>query len=57
MCIHLATIAISVKVVKNLAFEASNDTCVIETMAGKVKMERSFVSHEMSKQRATPAKK
>ena len=35
----------------------SNDTCVIETMAGKVKMERSFVSHEMSKQRATPAKK
>jgi preprotein translocase subunit YajC len=35
----------------------SNDTCVIETMAGKVKMERSFISNEMSKQRTTPAKK
>ena len=35
----------------------SNDTCVIETMAGKVKMERSLISHEMSKQRTTTAKK
>lgn len=35
----------------------SNDTCVIETMAGKVKMERSLISYEMSKQRTTAAKK
>lgn len=35
----------------------SNDSCVIETMAGKVKMERSFISHEMSQRRtATPKK-
>lgn len=26
----------------------SNDSCVIETMAGKLKMERSFISMEMS---------
>jgi preprotein translocase subunit YajC len=35
----------------------SNDSCVIETMAGKVKMERSFISHEMSQRRSTGAKK
>lgn len=35
----------------------TNDTCVIETMAGKVKMERSSISHEMSKLRTTSAKK
>ena len=35
----------------------SNDSCVIETMAGKVKMERSFISHEMSQRRTTSAKK
>ena len=35
----------------------SNDTCVNETMAGKVKMERSLISHEISKQRTTTAKK
>lgn len=35
----------------------SNDSCVIETMAGKVKMERSFISHEMSQRRATIVKK
>jgi len=35
----------------------SNDTCVIETMAGKVKMERSFISHELSKLRTSSAKK
>src|SRR6056300_43311 len=34
----------------------ANDTCVIETMAGKVKMERSSISLEMSKQRSAPAK-
>lgn len=33
----------------------SNDSCVIETMAGKVKMERSFISHEMSQRRTTSA--
>jgi preprotein translocase subunit YajC len=26
----------------------SNDSCVIETMAGKLKMERSFISMELS---------
>ena len=26
----------------------TNDSCVIETMAGKLKMERSFISMEMS---------
>jgi preprotein translocase subunit YajC len=35
----------------------ANDTCVIETMAGKVKMERSSISHEMSKLRTKSAKK
>ena len=35
----------------------SNDSCVIETMAGKVKMERSFIPHEMSQRRSTGAKK
>lgn len=35
----------------------SNDTCVIETMAGKVKMERSFISNEMSQRRTTSANK
>lgn len=35
----------------------SNDSCVIETMAGKVKMERSFISHEMSQRRTTSVKK
>ena len=35
----------------------SNDSCVIETMAGKVKIERSFISHEMSQRRSTGAKK
>ncbi len=35
----------------------TNDSCVIETMAGKVKMERSFISHEMSQRRTTSAKK
>ena len=35
----------------------TNDTCVIETMAGKVKMERSSISNEMSKLRTTSAKK
>lgn len=35
----------------------SNDTCVIETMAGKVKMERTFISHEMSQRRTTNTKK
>ena len=35
----------------------SNDSCVIETMAGKVKMERSFISHEMSQRRTTSANK
>lgn len=35
----------------------ANDTCVIETMAGKVKMERSSISHEMSKLRTTSSKK
>ncbi|CAI8167532.1 MAG: Uncharacterised protein [Bacteroidota bacterium] len=35
----------------------NNDSCVIETMAGKVKMERSFISQEMSQRRtATPKK-
>lgn len=35
----------------------TNDTCVIETMAGKVKIERSFISLELSKLRADGAKK
>ncbi|NCG04333.1 MAG: preprotein translocase subunit YajC [Bacteroidetes bacterium] len=35
----------------------SNDSCVIETMAGKVKMERSFISQEMSQRRTTSPKK
>lgn len=36
----------------------SNDSCVIETMAGKLKMERSFISMELSqKLNPTPAKK
>ncbi|MGB0255535.1 MAG: preprotein translocase subunit YajC [Flavobacteriaceae bacterium] len=35
----------------------ANDTCVIETMAGKVKMERSSISHEMSQRRTKSAKK
>ena len=42
---------------KIIEINDSNDTCVIETMAGKVKMERSFISHDMSKQRANPVKK
>ncbi|MBL20149.1 MAG: preprotein translocase subunit YajC [Flavobacteriaceae bacterium] len=42
---------------KIIELNDSNDTCVIETMAGKVKMERSLISHEMSKQRTTTAKK
>jgi len=35
----------------------ANDSCVIETMAGKVKIERSFISHEMSQRRNPSAKK
>jgi preprotein translocase subunit YajC len=42
---------------KVLEVNDANDTCVIETMAGKVKMERSFISHEMSKQRSSVTKK
>jgi preprotein translocase subunit YajC len=42
---------------KVLEVNDANDTCVIETMAGKVKMERSFISHEMSKQRSSATKK
>jgi preprotein translocase subunit YajC len=42
---------------KVIEVNESNDTCVIETMAGKVKMERSFISHELSKLRTSSAKK
>lgn len=35
----------------------ANDTCVIETMAGKIKIERSSISLEMSKSRTTAVKK
>ncbi len=37
----------------------ANDTCVIETMAGKLKMERSFISMDFSKKLLdqTPSKK
>jgi preprotein translocase subunit YajC len=42
---------------KVLEVNDSNDTCVIETMAGKMKMERSSISHEMSKLRTASAKK
>lgn len=42
---------------KVLEVNDSNDTCVIETMAGKMKMERSSISHEMSKLRSASAKK
>ena len=35
----------------------ANDSCVIETMAGKVKIERSFISQEMSQRRNPSAKK
>ena len=35
----------------------SNDSCVIETMAGKVKIERSFISQEMSQRRTASPKK
>jgi preprotein translocase subunit YajC len=34
-----------------------NDSCVIETMAGKLKMERSFVSLELSQKVSTQNKK
>lgn len=42
---------------KVIEINDSNDTCVIETMAGKVKVERSLISQEMSKQRASSGKK
>ena len=35
----------------------ANDSCVIETMAGKVKIDRSFISQEMSQRRNPSAKK
>ena len=35
--------------------ELSDDTVVIETMAGKLKMERSAISLELSKKLSTPA--
>lgn len=42
---------------KVLEINETNDTAVIETMAGKVKIERSFISHEMSKSRSEGPKK
>lgn len=42
---------------KVIEINDSNDTCVIETMAGKVKVERSLISQEMSKQRSSNGKK
>jgi preprotein translocase subunit YajC len=37
--------------------ELLDDTCVIETGAGKIKFERSAISMELSKKYATPAVK
>lgn len=36
--------------------ELTDDTVVIETMAGKLKMERSAISHELSAKLNAPAK-
>lgn len=37
--------------------ELSDTNCVIETLAGKIKFERSYISMEMSKKLNQPAKK
>jgi preprotein translocase subunit YajC len=42
---------------KILEINETNDTSVIETMAGKVKIERSFISRDMTVQRTKVAKK
>ena len=34
-----------------------NDSCVVETMAGKLKMERGFISMELSQKLTSPSKK
>ena len=34
-----------------------NDSCVVETMAGKLKMERAFISMELSQKLSPPSKK
>ena len=34
-----------------------NDSCVVETMAGKLKMERSFISMELSQKLSPTSKK
>ena len=34
-----------------------NDSCVVETMAGKLKMERGFISMELSQKLTSPSRK
>ena len=42
---------------KNAELNEKDDTCVVETLAGKIKMERSAISLELSAKLAPKAKK
>ena len=42
---------------KILEFNETDNTCVVETLAGKIKFERSAISMEMSSKLNAPAKK